>query len=122
MNPNFKQSSHLQVPSLISESYFPSLKLNLRSHIRRNPQVALITLRPLVLATLHLDISFQPEIPTPQQLDHHDLNLITRKEASGTSVIPVAEYKGVGGCGDELMAVLFPFHGTKVVEAEAVEF
>lgn len=37
-------------------------------------------------------------------------------------MVAVAEVQGVGGGGDELMAVLFSWHGAEVGEAEPVEF
>ncbi|KFY37387.1 hypothetical protein V495_07206, partial [Pseudogymnoascus sp. VKM F-4514 (FW-929)] len=62
-----------------------------------------------------------PEIPIPEQLNQHNLNLIACKEPSGACVNSVSENQAVGSRRDELVAVLLAGHFAEFVEAEAVE-
>ena len=70
-------------PKASSRLALPFLELNLCKRIRRNREIHDPTLGPLIFPTLTFQVTLESKIPTPQQLNQHNFDLIACEKPAG---------------------------------------
>jgi hypothetical protein len=79
------------VKELIPPSILASSKLDFGLRVWRIRKLELKAFRSLIFASFTFNISFQSEVPTAQQLDQHNFDLVACEEPTWTSVVAVAK-------------------------------
>ena len=100
---------------------FTSLKLELSLRVWHTQNIRIHVLWSPIHAALCFQVSLESEIPTLQQLNQDNLDLIARKESSRAGVISVTKIQRIWWSSDVLMFVLTAGNLAKIVISETIE-